>query len=339
MKILILHPGTVPPLKEKISCFSDVWTYYIVNEMKKYVDLTVIGIPKFNDESDQESWFVGLELAGYDALITLGLRYFSTVPRKIGNILKNKIRPRGFICQIHDGSRLDNDPVDITFTLKDDSYRYPIGSDANRYVRHHAQNVYVGWAADPEINFPCQDPEHLSILVDHTNYGPNPMDKTIDILNDIKGFIDSRIWETRWKSVKVRRFDSGQVVDVDFNDDFSTVKRYDRTAIPYTEISQEHGRAHVFCVTHPESVGLVVLETAMAGALSLVPHGFLPADRLNTVNHLVYRDKIDWQETLARIDPKKCREIALANTWEKIAKIIRDTISIRQRIRNIDNLE
>ena len=334
MKVLILYPGKIPASPRHIECFSDVWVYYLTNELKRHLAVDSQSIPSRLSEGELLKWFENLNVDEYDAIIALGLRYFSTVPREIGETLLKKLNRQGFLCQVHDGSRLNNDPVDITFTLKDDSTRYPFGSDANRYVRHRSYNEYIGWAADPNINVPAQDPENLRILVDHTNYGPNPIDNTEKILKDIKSFIDNGEWRSRWKSVTVRRFDSGGAVDVDF-DNIHNIKKYDRRAIPFTEICKEHGAAHIFCVTHPESVGLVVLETAMAGALSVAPAGFIPKDRLDTVRAVEYQDSIPWTEVLERIDPKQSRKVALENSWTNVCKRIRDIISIRQNIKGL----
>lgn len=335
MKVLILHPGRMPAGPDRINCFTDVWTYYLTRELRRHVRLDVMAIPGDLNEERLLKWFLDLEIQGYRAIIALGLRYFSTIPRSMAQDLREKVAAQGgFLCQIHDGSRLDNDPVDITFTIKDDTDKYPLLSEANRYVRHHATNVYMGWAADAELNAPAQDATQLRILVDHTNYGDNPVDHTGPILRDIKEFQESQIWARRWNSVQVRRFDSGRVVDVDL-DHTDEIQRYDRRAIPFSEICREHGAAHVFCVTHPESVGLVVLETAMAGALPVIPEGFVPADRLATVRHIEYQDRIPWRTVLQQIDPKACRNTALANSWEQVAKRIRAELWVRSRIRGI----
>lgn len=335
MKLLIIHPGTMPTGPEKISCFSDVWTYYLTNELKKHMSTDVLQIPSRLSNEELIEWFDELNIDGYRAVIALGLRYFSQVPRQIGERLQKRLRPTGFLCQIHDGSRLDNDPVDITFTLKEEADRYPFSSEANRYARHHSYNTYVGWAADGDLNYPAQDDNTLRILVDHTNYGPNPIDRTQQILEDIRQFIDGLAWKKRWAGISVRRFDSGRVVDVDFSK-IHEIERYDRTAIPFTDICREHGAAHVFCVTHPESVGQVVLETAMAGALTVTPKGFIPLDRLATVRHLEYENSIDWKLVLSNINPGLSRKKALENSWTQVVKRMRAELWIRSNIKGLE---
>jgi hypothetical protein len=253
MKILLLHPGRIPQSCEDISCFSDVWAYYLAAELKRHAKLKLDMIPLTLKDQELVNWFAEMHVDSYDAVIAVGLRYFSTVPREIGEVLRKKLYP-GFLCQLYDGSRLDNDPVDITFTFRDDSSRYPRDGEANRYVRHHSYNSCIGWAADPELNSPAQDPTDLRILVDHTNYGKDSHDVTIDILAQIKEFVNSGDWSKKYQSVSVRRFVSGGVEDVDLTK-IDSVERYDRSKpIPLTQVCKEHSAAHVFCVTHPESV-------------------------------------------------------------------------------------
>ena len=337
MKILLIHPGKQPTNIDNIKCFSDVWGYYLGQELPRHVSVTHTTVSSNLNKNQLADWFDQLDVSGYDAVLGLGLRFFSNIPQEITEKLKKKLYP-GFLCQIYDGSRLDTDCVDITFAIKDESDNedYKFGAGANRYVRHRAFNEYVGWAADSDLNVRNQDPEHLRLLVDHTNYAQNPIDRSDDILKQIKQFVDSGIWKEQWKSVTVRRFDSGKVITVDL-DNLLPVPRYDRTGIPYQSVCEEHSRAHVFFVTHPESVGLVVLETAVAGALTVTPDEFIPSDRLKTVKHITYINQINWSSVLSNINPDTCRKFAKTNTWQAVAKRIRDAIRIRSIIRGQQN--
>jgi len=333
MQILLLYPQRIADSLEKIRCFSDVWGYYLRKELSKHVKVESIVIPPNLPIDETARWFQDLDVTGYTAVISLGLRYFSDLPREITDDLRSRLFP-GFLCQIYDGSRLDNDGVDITFTIKNDDLneKYTFGSPANRFVRHRAYNEYIGWAADEKLNVPRQSSTVLRFLVDHTNYGNNPIDRTEDIICQIREFYRSGIWRDRWQDIVVRRFDSGQIVTVDIDNE-SPIERYDRTGIPYEEVCREHSQSHVFFVTHPESVGLVVLETATAGALIVAPSGFIPDDRLDTVKHITYNDYINWQTVLDMIDPHANRAVALHNNWEKVAIRIRDILKVRQIIR------
>lgn len=313
MKLLVLCPGKVASSVTDIGCFTDVLNYYLPKSLSQIADTTVVQIPN-SDDDKLKKIFSKLNVDDYDAILTLGLRFYSKTSKETTNLLRSRFK--GLFCQIYDGSRLDNDPVDITFTFKNDDER--LSNDKARYSRHKQFNEYMGWAADPQLNFPQQDPNDLRILVDHTNYGNNEVDYTVEVLRQIKQFIDSGVWKSKFKSVSVRRFESGKVVDVDFNN-IAKIERYDRTPIPFSEITKEHCAAHIFCVTHPESVGLVVLETAMAGALAVVPKGFIPKDRLKTVRHVQWEDRINWKKVLNKIDVDESRKQALDNTWDMVA--------------------
>jgi uncharacterized ubiquitin-like protein YukD len=316
MKLLVLCPGKIPKSVNDIRCFTEVVNYYLPQSLSKFTELTVEQIPS-NDTDKLKSKFNSLDVDRYDAILTLGLRFYSKISLETTQILRSKFK--GLLCQIHDGSRLDYDPVDITFTFKNDDYRLSINS--GWYRRHKKFNAYMGWAADPNLNYPNQDPEILRILVDHTNYGDNEIDKTLSILREIKSFVDSNIWKEKYNSVSVRRFDSGKVVEVDLSD--LSYEKYDRSkTMPLSEISKEHSAAHIFCVTHPESVGMVVLETALAGAYIVTPENFIPKDRLQTVRHYEWKDSINWQYVLDNIDIDYSRKVASLNTWNNVANNI-----------------
>jgi hypothetical protein len=314
MKILILCPGKIAKSLDQIGCFTDVLNYYLPKSLATIADTTVVSIPDVDNDQLKEI-FSTVSVDGYDAVLTLGLRFYSKISQETTAVLRDRFT--GLMCQVHDGSRLDHDPVDITFTFKDDTNR--LSKNAGWLARHVKQNEYMGWATDPDVNIPQQDPRDLRILVDHTNYGDNAVDMTAKVLTEIQRFAESGLWKYKFDSISVRRFDSGQVVDVDLNC-LQPVARYDRTAIPFSKITKEHGAAHIFCVTHPESVGLVVLETAMAGALPVVPKGFIPKDRLKTIRYVEWNHRVNWKIVLAKLNIDKSRSVALANTWSAVAE-------------------
>jgi len=323
MKILILCPGRIPKTVNEIYCFTDVINYYLPAELLKVSDSTAIVIPT-EDSDSLRDLFSNIKVDDFDVILTLGLRFYSRIPKETTGLLRSRFK--GLFCQTYDGSRLDYDPVDITFTFKNDDER--MSANDGWFRRHKLYNEYMGWAADPEMNTPMQDPNNLRILVDHTNYGDGSLDITKEVLTEIKKLVDSNIWRTNYKNIIVRRFDSGKIVDVDLNNIY--YQKYDRKiTMPFSEISREHCYSHIFCVTHPESVGLVVLETAMAGAFIVTPEKFIPKDRLKTVRHYEWKDSIDWNLVLNSIDIEKSRNVALANSWKNMATNIIEVLSRR----------
>lgn len=325
MKLLIFCPGRILKSPSEISCFTDNLSFYLPLSLTKIANTTVVTIPD-QDCEELRNIFSTIDVAGYDAIITLGLRYYSRIPRDTTNLLRNRFA--GLLCQVYDGSRQDKDPVDITFTFKD-SQNAP-GQTVDWYSINRRFNEYMGWAADPELNIPKQSATELRILVDHTNYanGREVVDKTKEVLLEIKEFVKSGIWTNYYSNVSVRRFDSGSVVEVDLDD--LNYEQYDKNKrMSYTEITKEHCAAHIFCVTHPESVGLVVLETALAGALVVAPKRFIPADRLKTVRHYEWEESIDWDVVLKSINPQESRNIALKNSWDAMATNIVNALTRR----------
>lgn len=292
LKITLINPGKFPLSPSYIKCFSDVYAYYIHSYLIDKAEVTTKPVSGLED-IDPTS----------DANICLGLRYFSNIPKESIPKLNN-------LYQIYDGSRLDNEPV-FTFTLKDDYYKYK--NDPSRLERHLKHNKYIGWAADHTIFYPQQTNE-LTFLIDHTNYGPNKLDYSHTIKQQVKEFIDSKQWQHQYKSCNAFVLDSGRVVDY-----LHPIDRYDRSIqIPYTEIAKIYNKAHVFFVTHPESLGQTALETAMSGALIVTPKSCLAPDRLNTINHYAHNLKIDWDQVLENINPEKNRERAIENSWDKL---------------------
>jgi len=328
MKLLIICPGKIAKDKSEIKCFSDLLNYYLPKSICKFINADIENI-SMAYSSEVITELKRINFAGYDAVLFLGLRFFSHQPSRTIEYVRSRFN--GLICQIHDGSRRNTDGVDITFTFKNDDRIYKNTKD---WHNHKNFNWYIGWAADPELNRPEQNPDTLGILIDHTNYGKNPIDDTVHIINQVKRLINSRIWESKFKNISVRRFDSGKTVNVDFNNT-KEIQRFDRSkSIPITEISKEHGKAHIFMVTHPESVGLVVLETSLAGALTVTPNTYINPDRLETVRHYKYPSNtdIDWNKVLSMIDVTASKNTALKNNWDTVAKRLIE--GLKNKLRN-----
>ena len=312
LSIIILTPGKQPSGIDDITCFSEVLNYYFPPALAQEALTTVYKIPLTINGFFEA--IENIDFSGVDAVVTLGLRYYSRVPESV-----NLIRQRfdGLLCQFHDGSRFDYDSVDLTLTFKNDTPR--LSDNPMWFARHVKFNEYVGWAADEKLCKPNQDSDTLTILVDHTAYGdPELVDYTAEILKSIREFIESNAWASTYKAVVVKRFISGQVETVNF--DTVSIEPYDRKGIPFSKACEEYSSAHVFCVTHKESVGLVVLETALAGALVVAPTGCIPRDRLETVRHYEYTGPIDWNAVISQINPSESRAVAMPNSWNAVAK-------------------
>ena len=320
MKLLVICPGKIAKDKSQIKCYSDLLNYYLPKALISNMDCDIKNIGVGSNANDIIKQLKEISFDGYDAMVFLGIRFFSHQryqPKKILDYLRGRFK--GLICQTHDGSRFSIDGVDITFTTKNEDEKW---KNTGKWESHKNHNHYIGWGADSKLNVPNQDPENLTVLIDHTNYGNNPIDSTKEVILQVQKLIESRKWESKFKGITVRRFISGGVENVTFSN-LDKIEKFDRSkVIPITEITKEHCKAHLFMVTHPESVGLVVLETSLAGALTVSPNNYINQDRLDTVRHYKYQPNTDikWDNVLKMINPSASRNYALKNNWDSVAK-------------------
>lgn len=301
MRLLLIAPEV--KTLEAVRSFSGVWSWYLSRELRRRgIDFDFSPPVHLSGMTDQEviRHYRKMDLSSYDHILALGTRYFERVPETVGKELM--MRMPGAVTQVHDAGR----PVpfcDCTFTLRND--------------RVNDFNHYVGWAADHELIIPRHIPGELRILIDHPDYGLDRLSNDISskIIVDCQKFMRSEIWRSRYQSIRLRRIADGMIEDVCTPD----VPFYQRKAVPFPEVCDEYSKTHLFIVTHPESVGLSVLETAMAGATVLSPLGFIQPDRLDTVRALKFRGDIPWEHALDHINIKASRRKALENSWSKVA--------------------
>ena len=191
------------------------------------------------------------------------------------------------------------------------------------------KTVLVGWAASPEVCFPEKDPDILRILIDHSYYGnpekPGVPDRDISdsIIRSCLNF--SKKSE---KKVILRRFISNGVETI--KDESFKKDIYNRSGIPYPEACEEYRKADIFIVTHPESLGISVIESAMSGALIIVPFKYIKI--FLTEDLLVYtfdpgQGEIDWDVVISMLNIEEAREKALKHSWNHVASMMLEHIN------------
>lgn len=172
------------------------------------------------------------------------------------------------------------------------------------------KHVYsLGFAASHERLVPKKDNNKIRILVDHPAYDTghfNHYDKTKNILEQILNHKFDR-------EVEIRRFISGDVETV--KDKNFKVEVYDRKGINILKAFEEYNKADIFFVTHPESMGMSVVECAMAGCLVVTPKGYIKPEFINTVEHVEFTGQIDWDTVLKKMNKNKIRETAKKRSW------------------------
>lgn len=184
----------------------------------------------------------------------------------------------------------------------------------------HEQTRELGWAADGEM-LKAEQPYQagpINVLLDHGHY--NKKEDHSDMLLESLA--------KRPEQIRVKRFAPGGVEDVDLANWTPVDQR--PPGATYAEAVDAHNWAHVFCVTHQESLGLSVLEAAMAGNLIVLQKGFIKPVLVNPLRRQVYDSKQgylpDWTNIFRNIDPPYCRSFAERfNRWREMAAIVANT--------------
>lgn len=182
------------------------------------------------------------------------------------------------------------------------------------------KSVYVGWAADHDLLHPEKEKDILRILIDHSYYGFCQRDKSVEIVDDVIQFAKS------YKDkVVIRRFVSEGIETVSLDKE-PKKDVYSRSGLSYLEACEEYRKADIFIVTHPESLGLSVIESAMAGAYVVSPYGHIKKPLLDPLHSYEFTKKISWDFVLQQLNPELSEHKASWFTWDKIAKKIAETL-------------
>lgn len=290
MRLLIIGPRVVDIWKARN--FSGVWAYYLAREFEKHeIELRYDAQLKLRDLPIDHvvQHYRDIDLAGVDHVLALGIGYLDRIPAECIRDLKK--RCAGLVAQTHDRASIYSE-VDITFGIRNEP-------EATDYQ-------CIGWAADQELCKPRQSGP-CQILIDHPDYGSRDTDQTAKITASALKFANGR-------NVTVRRIGDGGIRDCG-----RTVPTYTRGHRPYVEMCAEYGRANIFMVTHPESVGLTALECAMAGALVVSPTSFIAPELLSTIRHIAYDGAPPWPTIMRELDIKASRDMAVKNRWSDVA--------------------
>ena len=219
-------------------------------------------------------------------------------------------------------------------------------STARRPV-HPDRARYVGWAAHPDTFLPEKDPQWLTIFIDHKYDPTERYDDTEDLLKSATAYAARLAQEGRMvgnppRKVQVvffspdglQRIDPSDIVDVHLGNDRRAFYR----RVPGPELAEWTRKTDIFVVTHGESMGLPVLENAMAGALIVAHQGFVKPELLRSLEHHEYSrvELIDWDSLVERIHPVKARRRASHFTWSQVAQRMLDTFTGRDRLAIIE---
>lgn len=303
MKILLIGNEIASP--EEINSFSAMWMHYLPKCLAD--NGCEIGFfPRHSSGIEHMEWAKNLVKAaeGYDAIVAPGVRYFSTLPVEMCKWLRNNFK--GVVSHIYDASMLDTAHVDLTLTIMDSEQTY--FDNLDRLKRHINHNAYIGWAADDKKFTPKQG-EKLRIFIDHPSFDYSRPDYSLTAMMNLHRIP---------VEYEARTLTNEGLIDIDIEN--ITVRPYNRFSVPADVFANELNEAHIFICTHPETLGLTVIEAAMSGCFILTPPNAIPADRIKHVNHAVFNGKIDWEDAIKRANPQENRKRALKHVWDFVAK-------------------
>lgn len=242
---------------------------------------------------------------------------------------KARAATKGLIGAICDHDQVIDGPQDVLFTA-----RRPIHPDRARYL---------GWAANPDMFKPEKDPDWLTIFIDHKYDPTERYDDTEALLKSATAYAARLAEEGRRvgnppRRVQVvffspdglERIEPGDIRDVHLGNDRRTFYR----RVPGPELAAWTRKTDIFVVTHGESMGLPVLENAMAGALVVAHKGFVKPELLRSLAHHEYEkvELIDWDSLVERLSPGRFRRRASHFNWTQAAERMIDTFTGRDRL-------
>ena len=175
----------------------------------------------------------------------------------------------------------------------------------------HFKNTFsLGFSANEELLYPKKNKKFIRILIDHTAYN----NKHFHYKDKTKFIITSLFDYTFDKKIIIRRFINGGIETVENKN--INLEIYNRHGINILDAYNEYNRANIFFVTHPESMGMSVIESSMAGCLIVAPKNYIKPEFLRDLNYVEYDDKLDFKLILDKINPKLSRKLALNKTWD-----------------------
>ena len=305
MKILVL-PAKRHFSIDEIKNFSGLWQHYLIREFQKAGHEVIceqgadVRWPKQDIVAHWEKVARRMHGAGIDHALGFS-RHFSRIPAVCADIMRKAVS--GCVAQVHD-CPLASHSTDVTFS---------IAHPGKFQEGHH----HIGWAADDVLLTPKQSREELRILIDHPLYHEG-MDTTASITDQALAYVESGAWRgVGFKMATVRRLCDGGVMTVERG---GKPPAFNREHIPFKELLPEYNVSHLFLPTHRESLGLTVLETAMAGALPVCAEGYIRPDLLSSIRALTYKGPtVPWDEAVRAFDAKASRAAAIKNNWTAVA--------------------
>lgn len=323
MKILFLTGGQgLDCVTEELSPLgifntATVYNYFLRRELSRVagIETSTYRFAKISDEEKAKVFLRDYSPPSADHVVCLEQRGFSLAHKSIFEFYR--ARTAGAVCAI-----CDHDII-----LGPEDYLFHV-----QMTRHHPpdrRSVHVTWAASPEYCYPEKEPGTLNILVDHNQYkGEDRADEILCQLCEFARTSFSRVGPRYgFDRMVIRQFKSGGIETIDVHNP-QKFGEYNRKGLPFPEACREYRRANMFFVTKPESMGLSIIESAMSGALIVVPRGFANDYLLGPLNYVSWGYKIEFEELFASLDVGWSADVAAPFCWQRLAQTMLNTLRL-----------
>lgn len=254
----------------------------------------------------------------FDAIFMLEQKGLYKRPKELSQLLRRKLKTDGLLCCFADNDNFIG-YEDILF------YTVPSKNTLNqKKLNTNGKSIYIGWAADHNLCDLGQSDDKLQILIDHSLYGENrseEMERSWDIIPQVLEFAHNSS-----KNIVVKRFYSGGIEVMDpllpYNQEI-----YNRDGLSFDNVCKEYSKTDIFIPTHTESMGLSVLESAIAGAFIYAPRNHINPELLKTLYFEEFDAELDLDKIISKLDHNKSRNMAMEFTWDNFCKKVHNHIS------------
>jgi hypothetical protein len=325
MKILFLAGGNdlnVPTERLSplgITSTATVYNYFLRRELARIpgIETASYRFAKVREPARAESFLRNYAPPLADHVICLEQRGFQVAHPTIYEFFR--ARTPGAICAICDHDQLIG-PEDYLFHAQ-----------PTRHCPPSPKSVQATWAASPEYCYPEKEQGILNILIDHNNYSGD--DRADDVVDQVSAFATGRFRALKrrygFEQIVIRQFKSGGIEQIDPTSP-QYFGSYNRRGLPFPEACREYRRADIFFVTKRESMGLSMIECAMAGALVVLPAGYANRALLDPLNHVTWNEVIDFDDVMAALDVGWSARRAAPYNWQHLAHIFLNTLRLHR---------
>lgn len=201
--------------------------------------------------------------------------------------------------------------------VSEDTLFYMLGKPNPRSIRTY-------WGCDFELLLPEKEEGMINILMDHQYYGP----RNSDIFRrDVSAkYVDSilALKQTR-QDVNAVQIGCGRVFPI--VPGYKVQRFVQVCGLDFRSMYKEYNKANIFMITHPESFGFSIVESAAAGALIVTPAGYLHPELLKLVHHVIIDpNNIDWNKVFSAININKSVTLARRFSYHNLAEALHKDI-------------